>query len=406
MLLILYHTITKKLWKFSADEYNFLEIMNKYNSLPDYKIFFIQDQTERMENLSWPVAYAHYNFQGHDYFLFGDVHVTNRPCTDSSASINEKGNKRNIYSRTWDFNYFLVKLFEKCETEQIECDFFTEETFNISLDEKYKKQKFINKNYMRQVSNTPQIKALYERKSKWQFIRAHYTNIRRYHHVRKNSDIIITRWNPLTGLVTNKIDMWIEKQDKYAEKVKNLIKEIKFIFETKLHIQYLDILFNSDNYNNETQKLFLTLGYSGVGELFTTHPIRKQYLKLYQKNIIHLGVNLANLIKQSIYDFYEGFDINKVIKNEQFITGKQYYKHFGGILMDAYLLLRLFRNFNQSNPKQIKITYTGNRHTIFYCQFFEKYLHCEALSFYKPKFIYQVNIQCLQNIKLYDVLFS
>lgn len=404
MLLILYNNINKNLWKFSSDEYNIFKMIEKYNSLPSYKIFIIQDQTERMENLSWPVTYAYYKFQGHDYFLFGDVHVTNHPCPNSSAFIDVNGNKKNVYSRTWDFNYFLIKLFEKCESEKIECDFFAEETFNISLDEKYRNPKNINKNYMRQVSNTPQIKNLYERKSNWQFIRAHYTNIRRYHYIKKDTDIIIIRWNPLIGLVNNKIDMLIEKQEKYAENVKKLIKEIKFIFETKLHIQYLDILFNSDNYNNDTQKLFLTLGYSGVGELFMTHPIRKQYLKLYQKNIIHNSQNLADLVKKSIYDFYENFDIMKVIKNEQFIKSK-YYKHFSGILMDAYLLLRLFRNFNPKNPKQIKITYTGDRHTRFYRQFFEKYLNCKTLSYYDTKEQTGERIQCLQNIKLYDILF-
>lgn len=152
-------------------------------------------------------------------------------------------------------------------------------------------------------------------------------------------------------------------------------------------------------------------------EKMNVHRIKAQLDALRKDNIIIENNNIADLIIDFLFDTYQSFNISSIYRNwqklyqdflvplsknvvnfDKFVNYVE--NHPSGcfadlissdsILMDGYLLARMFRTFSDTKkkrnphvPSSQVFVYAGAKHTGNYAQFFTDYLKMPMLDFYQ-----------------------
>lgn len=315
--------------------------------------------------LSWPVSYDHFNFRGKDFIFFGDVHVEQAPCMDESKTLAD----------------FIVDLSQQMVRDKMYMDFFLEVPYGIDIYNVLP-DKSQDISYMIKLRETPSIRECYDINRKkcpyYPYVRMHYTDVRSF-----------------TDRALIKVSESIRKpamvsiEDYFSKYNDNLNEHYKLFFADGFVLQYFDLLFNSDNFVGDAITILRKYPRSITQPYlehfrslkFKIHPIRKQYLKLEDRELAHL---IKNFIITSVKNYISSVIVENLDKENWEITRENFSFFDGkvslclGFSMDAYLLLRMFRKFD--NASQTAIVYAGVFHCEHYSNFFSKYVQCQRLS--------------------------
>lgn len=319
--------------------------------------------------LAWPVSYDHFNFLGKDYMFFGDIHNLNKACNEACAEISPDGTFKNTNSFCWNFDYFLTTLMLKMKNTQKVLDVFLElgyfHSYNQFTDV------FMKGSYIAKTAESPFIKQCLnvdKRMCKFNpYSRVHYADLRLLYN--KNittykSPADIGNYDILEYLSTN----W--QQDYIQEILEDLLKNRKFK-------KFFDFYFDSDDYIEDVREFLGPVSYPvgklmmKLGQILKVHPIRKQYLKLKQQNPQLAGA-VREFISLKVLDYTAEPNMNIMV------FAMTLFNNVSGLVIDAYTLLRMFRDFD--NPAKVCIVYMGSHHTALYNNFFTNFLNCKLLS--------------------------
>lgn len=337
-----------------------------------------------MEQLSWPVSYDHFNFRGKDYVFFGDYHdLDKNTCTGPCASIDERGNLLNTDSSCWNFDYFMNDLARRIQEAYRYMDVFIEAGFN--LDAPTYTINFLGNSYIHKILSSAYIQFCYSKNRSsciYPNVRFHYTDIRKF----INTDNTNILYEFLA--YSYEYNMLINRYggDKYA--ANEYFNGFLILFsrnDWKKIRDLINIYFDSEDYTGDMIKLYEYLEYHGIYHLYNKpHPIRKQYVKLLKRDpemaeLIRYFITRAissqiNILRDNYTRYIQQEDTRDIYIN----ILKLNLGHINTYIMDTYLLLRLFREFEPNS--NLAITYTGMAHSRTYQIFFANILKCKLLS--------------------------
>lgn len=324
-----------------------------------------------MEKLSGPASYDHFNFRGKDYLFFGDVHVKKNPC--STTCSQDQGCQ--------DFINFLKKFSQQMVNDKIYMDVFLESPYGYDFSREQIPRKIsdsitieppefnLSDSYLADVLNDTDIKNCLTYAKRGciynPYVRIHYADLRFFS---KEDRLLST---PFSSLIKHHY-----RSSEYA----------RLFFDYGFLREYFNLMFYSNNFSKDGIDLLLkypSLVTTNVIDHFEIidlqmHPIRKQIMK-----VEHLLSELVYKFIMSELDIKMNEAIQVLQKvhwqlsepEKEFIDA--IFGFIDSFIMDAYLLLRLFRTFDK--PSNMAIIYTGGQHSDNYSKFFRKYLG--AMSF-------------------------
>lgn len=323
--------------------------------------------------LSGPVSYYKYIINNEEYHLFGDDHRKTKDCPfDDISTFDEKGQLVTINPNHIDIGYLLLDLKNKLEFYgDADLDIFIETQFritNTSENPKYDTQNIV---YVARYIFDDYLAHKYPIGHN---IRAHYIDLRLL-------DETPNHWrvNVCHHILVNILGL--SKENNVQEKMGKIIRLIKEIWYGRdlyyrelynVMVGYYEDVYESTSLPTAMRKKIQLLWKDGI------HKIRKQLDKLENKTIN--GYFLSHKISSYVFDLYENLQLSARVEQLLALKGQEQYDYLyemgsyflraASLMMDAYTLARIFRNF--SNNHNIKIVIAGYTHIEMYDVFFRE----------------------------------
>lgn len=349
-----------------------------------------------MQYLSWPLKFYHFNFRGKDYVFFGEQHDTQHGCEKflkyQCNFVDKNRNKVDIGSSCWNFDYFLLDLYERCVREKRYMDFFFEYAYRPKHQEIFTGGP-TSEGYLFTIRDTvaPCISEDRSNCKYLPYVRTHYSDARMLVAENRHSRAFTTPAF-LTEIGT---DMLREKTMRYRS-INKFLKDFKDIWVTyDLQEEYIKAIVSADDasiqtYFNILKELpdnILSMNLIRNSGQIRNNILVKQLNRLKSDYIVtRNGTNIADFIVQHCIDTYRKFNVMERIKKLPFLSKDSTQSEINTlestlkilsvwgdtIIMDIYTLARMFRKFD--NRSQVCIFYGGTAHAKFYSNFFLNYL--------------------------------